>query len=421
VVTIDAQYRETGEAFLVYSWKHFKYIPLGERCIDIWSRYIKPKGRYGAVAHECSSKHMLFLHGWRPILVTKDKESDGSYRAGTKIHFIRKTFSINKLMADVANDYDNENHTIHENVNNFEVKRFFGQLSTENQRQFNPYLKGLMSASSCRPIHYTKEELGSPTQPDPFKHLFYNEEVEQFRHELVKWKDSKDWYSSKGLKWRFGVGLYGMPGTGKTSFVRACAQEMNIPIHIYDLTTMCNEELTKFWGQSLSVAPCAVLFEDVDRIFDENKKVMGAINKPPLTLDCLLNLINGVEPSDGIVVFVTANDMSKIDSALGRLDENGKSTRPGRLDRIIILGPLEESARRKIARKMLGHLSPELMEIIVKEGEGETGAQFENRCATIALEVYWGRKDIASFQEEKPEEIIEGSVEEHGKKLRSHD
>lgn len=392
VVTVECQYSETGEAFLMYAWKHFRYIPLGTRRIDIWSRYIKTQARYGSVAHECSSETMTFLKGWKPVFVKKQKGEYG-YKSETKISFFRGTFKVDELMATVARDYDASSHIKDVQTKKFEVKRFFGKTSGNNAAADSPYNKGVYSSSGSRPLGYPKAELGSPNPKSPFGSLAFNKEILDFKEEIIKWKQAEEWHKNKGLKWRFGAGLYGMPGTGKTSFIRAIGQEIDVPVHVYDLTTMSNEELTTFWQQSLAVAPCIVLFEDADRIFDENKKVMGVKEKPPLTLDCLLNLINGVEPADGILVFVTANDMSKIDPALGVLDENGRPSRPGRLDRIVIFGALSEDCRFQVARRILNDM-PELVDQTVAEGKGESGAQFEGRCSALALTEFWGAPKI---------------------------
>ena len=39
---------------------------------------------------------------------------------------------------------------------------------------------------------------------------------------------------------------------------------------------------------------------------------------PPLTFDCLLNCLDGVERADGIFTIITTNDIGKIDPALGQ-------------------------------------------------------------------------------------------------------
>lgn len=389
VVTVEFQYSETGEAFLMYAWKNFKYIPLGVRRVDIWHRYIKPKARTGAVAHECSSETMTFIDGWRPIFVKKEK-GDYGYKNQTTLRFLRGTINVEKLMATIASEFDDKTHKSNMNQR-FEVKRFFGKTPGmgNDQTQDNPYMKGYYAADSTRPIGYEKIQLGTPKSNDPWKNLSYNREIMEFKDEIVKWKNSEKWYKDRGLPWRFGAGCYGLPGSGKTSLIRAVSQELDLPIHIYDLTTMSNEELTKFWQQSLAAAPCVVLFEDIDRIFDPEKKVRGVKDKPPLTLDCLLNLVNGVEPAEGIMLFVTANDMTKIDPALGVLNKDGEPSRPGRLDRIVIFGTLDEEARGKIAKRILID-SPHLIDKVVAEGKNETGAQFEARCSKLALKGLWG-------------------------------
>jgi len=49
---------------------------------------------------------------------------------------------------------------------------------------------------------------------------------------------------------------------------------------------------------------------------NDNDKGRGALG-PPLTFDCLLNCLDGVERADGIFTVITTNDLSKIDPALG--------------------------------------------------------------------------------------------------------
>ena len=71
----------------------------------------------------------------------------------------------------------------------------------------------------------------------------------------------------------------------------------------------------------------------------------------PLTFDCLLNCLDGVERSDGIFTIITTNDIAKVDPALGhprvflRIDEKGW-VECGYCDRRFVLkgGPADDSA-----------------------------------------------------------------------------
>jgi SpoVK/Ycf46/Vps4 family AAA+-type ATPase len=199
---------------------------------------------------------------------------------------------------------------------------------------------------------------------------------------VIHWKNSEKWFKSKHLPYKLGALLTGKPGTGKSSFVKAMAQEVDLPIEIFDLTTFTNEDMIRYWGQLKERAPVAALFEDIDRLFDEKGRLLQNQEKyggPSLTLDCLLNCISGVLPSDGILTIATANFPERLDPAL---------TRPGRLDREIVFKDLDGIARRTLAERILSDC-PEFIEHCIAEGTGETGAQFTKRCGDLAVKHFW--------------------------------
>ena len=51
---------------------------------------------------------------------------------------------------------------------------------------------------------------------------------------------------------------------------------------------------------------------------DENDDDKGRSSMTPLTFDCLLNCLDGVERTDGIFTIISTNDISKVDPALGQ-------------------------------------------------------------------------------------------------------
>jgi hypothetical protein len=380
--------------FMDYCWVHFKPSLFGIRKFESDDHFIRPKNRLGRVASERTGKFITFWKNRKPIFVSLSLDTNGNNTGITSISFIRGTFDLEKLLIDAANFHDKHKHEKTGDSCRYYVKRCFGKKmakdSSDPKGSRRPDVDMAENRAGFRPLFYSKEELGVPTSKRPMDNLAYEEGVQDFYEEVSRWKESKEWFKDKGLPWRLGAGLFGPPGSGKTSLARAIGQSLDMPIHSYDLTTMDNEELVNSWQESLGESPCIVLLEDIDRIFDENRQIKTSKDKSPLTLDCLLNCISGVQPSDGILVLVTANDVSKLDPALGVPDGDGKSTRPGRLDRAVYVGILNMDGRKKIANRILSD-SPDLIEGTVLEGEGETGAQFEKRCADLALTKYWGK------------------------------
>jgi SpoVK/Ycf46/Vps4 family AAA+-type ATPase len=186
-----------------------------------------------------------------------------------------------------------------------------------------------------------------------------------------------------------GLLLFGTPGNGKSSLVKALAQEINVPIMVFDMSTMTNKDFSKYWNQVVSNTPCIVLLEDIDAVFDGRKNLSTCDGA--LSFDCLLNHLDGVQANDGIFTIITTNNIDKIDSAIGIPNGDNISTRPGRIDRAIEMVNPDEAGRYKIAKRILNDF-PEKIDETVKAGSHDTGAQFQERCARLALQLFWENK-----------------------------
>jgi hypothetical protein len=385
IVTVNIDYR-ANDVIIRYFWKHFRRGILDIKTYKSENMFVRPKKSYEMVGFEDIGQSLTFFQGWRPIFVSRDKDNN---RSAISLSFIRGTFNIEKLLLNALREFNNFEKD--NSDTRYYIRRFFGVYSDgkENAAYAEEVTKE-GSSSQLRPIGFTWEDLGSPVSKLPFSFLFYPDETQNFIQYIERWKGSEGWYKDRGLMWRMGALLLGPPGTGKTSFVKALGQYLDLPIDIYDLISMSNEELTSYWRRSLNRAPCIVLIEDIDRIFNGDKLIQQNtyLNKGKLTMDCLLNVISGVEPADGILVFITANDISKVDKSLGVPNENEVSTRPGRLDKMLTFDIMSTSCRRALAELILSDCE-HLINEVVREGDGETGAQFSKRCADIALREFW--------------------------------
>jgi hypothetical protein len=330
----------------------------------------------------------IYWRNYKPLFFKKDKDNVCT------LFFLRWTYVEKEVLKDIEN-FMNE---IDGGNIRFYTERFTGNLidiSSKNKSSNNPPDSKLIRPidtddTGLIPVNWNKEDLGQPLQKSPLEHLALNDNCLEAINEAKRWIKSENWFKEHLVPHKRGWLLYGKPGTGKTSFIRGLAQELNIPILIFDLSTMSNKDFQDNWSSILGKTPCIVLFEDLDAIFDKRlnmSKIPGA-----LTFDCFLNCIDGIENTDGVFIIVTTNKIESMDPAIGIPNENNISTRPGRIDRAIEMTNPDQNGRRKIANRILKDFSSE-RDKIVKEGDNDTGAQFQERCARLALKLFWEQKD----------------------------
>jgi len=205
----------------------------------------------------------------------------------------------------------------------------------------------------------------------------WDSEAQSLLSEISKFIKSKSWYRDRGVPYRFGVLLYGEPGNGKSQFINYISQN-------FSLTQCCLYTSPNGSGFTLISSPhtgkSILAIEDYDSIFNGRENISKTLKGD---FSQLLKLIDDFEG----LVFITTNKLESIDPAIG-IPVNGKSTRPGRIHRILKMGPPSEKVRTDIANNIL-YGYPDKIADVVREGEGESYAQFTDRCATLALELYW--------------------------------
>lgn len=173
-----------------------------------------------------------------------------------------------------------------------------------------------------------------------------------------------------------GLLLYGPPGTGKTSFARRLAEACGVPLvsgsysewqshgHQGDML----KAMRKCFLQATSLSPCILLIDEVGAFTTRNTRttnaeyMIGVVNG-------LLELLDGVNGREGVVVIATANEIADIDPAI---------LRAGRIDTHIEIGLPDAGARCAILEEYLDwKLPPETRSQIAVRTEGLTGADLE--------------------------------------------
>ena len=142
-----------------------------------------------------------------------------------------------------------------------------------------------------------------------------------------------------------GVLLYGPPGTGKTLLARCMAQEAAatfIHVRATDVTSKwygeAERRVQQVFDRARREAPSVVFFDEVDALARAREDSHEATHR---VVSTLLENMDGLEESQGVVVIAATNRPEAVDSAI---------MRPGRFDRLVEVPLPDRAGRRGIFR-----------------------------------------------------------------------
>jgi len=421
---------DAARAMMAHVWRYGARSPLGLRAFGGITTHVASKQRVELVPFEAiiSEPRLVWL-GRVPVLVQSglnndahDKVNMGNQIGNTfpvMMYYLRGTLDIETLIEGAVHEYNDLRQRAGEGATDkhgdlipapkrFNIIRMHGpgageggshkeggdkatpigrysggsssgdEILRQLQREELRVLSGWKATDLVpRPTDATKPFDHHPVAPNILAHL----------RDIGPWLAHEKWFRSRGIGWYMGFLLHGPSGSGKSTIVRNVALQHDLPVYTFDLSSYDNNSFTNDWKQVMQNVPAIVLLEDIDCTFDkrENLAVRGK-QRDGLTFDCLLNTLSGVGSTDGILLFVTTNHLESLDPALGIPDAHtGKSTRPGRINRALYIGEMAEPERRIVASHILSDY-PDLIEPSVAAGAGEVAAQFQERCARLALD-----------------------------------
>jgi hypothetical protein len=402
-----------AHAMMQYLREVYRISRFGPRAYVGFFFNIRPLRRTQLVAMEDTTRGAhIYWHGWRPLWSRpgglRTNLGDGTFHGvRSQLTFIRGTFNADQLVLAATEHFnqhlaqiDNESQLLRgrrhyiRHVHGSDGKP--AQLLLGQSNGDAPAVP-LNDQTNKREIMVNRllgldwDDIGPnlPARGGALNQLALSDTMQEVVASLRRWLSAEAWYRQRGIPWRFNQLFYGKPGTGKTATIRAIAEDFDLPIFVYDLATLYNDELRNGWLKMLAEVPAIALIEDIDAVFEGRENKRGH-----LTFDCLLNCLDGVERADGLLVFITTNRPEVLDSALATWDATERTVsavRPGRIDRAVHVTELDDSGRLQLAKRVLAEY-PATWDQLVAEGSGDTGAEFQERCRSLALELYWSQQ-----------------------------
>jgi len=261
----------------------------------------------------------------------------------------------------------------------------------------------VLGLSEWWPVHHDQgmssgNEMGSTKAADStktFKDVVGVDEAKAELEEIVAFLRKPESFTRLGGKMTKGVLLMGPPGTGKTLLAKAIAGEAGVPF-FYASGSEFEEmyvgvgarRVRELFENAKRKAPCIIFIDEIDAI--------GASRNPKdqqymrMTLNQLLAEMDGFNSAQGIIVIAATNFPEVLDKAL---------TRPGRLDRHVVVPNPDVKGRRQILSLHLQNVprAPDVdVDVVARGTPGFSGADLANvvNVAAIKASQSEGRKCI---------------------------
>jgi transitional endoplasmic reticulum ATPase len=228
------------------------------------------------------------------------------------------------------------------------------------------------------------------------------DEIKKELVEAVEWPlKYPETFERIGIRPSRGILLYGPPGTGKTLLAKAVAKESEanfIQVKGPSLLSMwvgkSEEGMRKVFERARQVSPCIIFFDELDALAGKRGvSEAGGARVTERVLNQMLAEMDGLEDLNDILVIGATNRPDMLDPAI---------LRPGRFDKILLIGAPEDEGRLSIlnihTKKMPLAKDVNLIDV-AKKTIGYTGADLESvvrEAGMIALRENRDSKQVKS-------------------------
>ena len=246
-----------------------------------------------------------------------------------------------------------------------------------------------------------------------FKDVAGVDEAKEELEEIIAFLKNPKKFTQLGGKIPKGVLLIGSPGTGKTLLARAVAGEAGVPFFTISGSDFVEmfvgvgaSRVRDLFEQGKKNAPCLIFVDEIDAVGRHRGAGMGGgHDEREQTLNQLLVEMDGFESTEGVILIAATNRPDVLDPAL---------LRPGRFDRLVIVGKPDIKGRQKIlevhSRKVPTSKEVDL-NTIAKGTPGFSGADLRNLVNEAALLAVRRNKNIVDMDdlEHAKDKVLMGS------------